>query len=275
MLPPSFARFRSTLCIPAVLLATAFSPTIFATPLPAVAAVETKEADVDFVPTPMAAVRRMLEMAQVGPDDHVVDLGSGDGRILITAAVERGVQSAIGIELDPWLTQFATEKAEAAGVGDHIRFVQGDLFNFDFSEAEVLTMFLLPKLNLQLRPYILERLEPGTRVVSHAFDMGDWAPDQQDQIHLRPVFLWIVPAQVAGVWTVSHADAPPLRLSLEQKFQRVVGRASRDGTELSISDVTLTGREIRFSIQGREYAGRADGNTIQATGDGNWSATRQ
>lgn len=233
----------------------------------------TPELDVDYVPTPMPTVRRMLEMANAGPKDHLVDLGSGDGRILITAARERGVRSAIGIELDPWLVQYATSEAMRAGVSDRVKFIEADLFEVEFANADVVTMYLLPNLNLQLRPYLLARLSPGTRIVSHSFDMGEWQPDAQDVLFTKPVYLWIVPAQVAGTWNVElNREGPPIVLTLKQNFQRIEGQASYNNKPLKVSELELNGRNIRFRIDNDVFEGRVDGRTMQSTGALDWFA---
>lgn len=234
------------------------------------------ELDVDYVPTPMPSVRRMLELAQAGPDDHVVDLGSGDGRMLITAVLERGVRSAIGVELDPWLVGFANARAASLGVTDRIKFVRGDIFETEFANADVVTMYLLPNLNLRLRPYLLERLTPGTRIVSHSFDMGEWTPDAQDVLFGRGVYLWVVPARVHGEWLIErHHDEPPIRVSFEQSFQHVSGRATREDLELAMSEVELEGERIQFSIDGVDYAGIVERDTIRPLEGLPWIATRQ
>jgi len=153
---------------------------------------------VHYVPTPQAVVDKMLEIAEVGKDDYVVDLGSGDGRIPITAAKKYGI-SAMGVDLDPQRIAEAKANAVNARVQDKVEFLQQDLYKTDFSKATVLTMYLLPSINKNLRPRILSELKPGTRVVSHAFDMGDWTPDKTVQVEGRTVYLWIVPERDAKV----------------------------------------------------------------------------
>lgn len=232
--------------------------------------------DVDYVPTPMPTVRRMLELAGVDRDDHLVDLGSGDGRILITAARKYGVRSAVGIEIDPWLVEWARARALDAGVGDRVKFVTADLFETDFANADVVTMYLLPQLNLQLRPYLLTRLSPGTRIVSHSFDMGDWEPDARDRLYDRDIFMWIVPAQVAGTWEIElNRDGPPLLLRLRQQFQYVEASASLGGKALQVDDLRLSGRDIAFRIGEEVFKGRVEGQTMQSTGTLPWFATLQ
>lgn len=234
----------------------------------------TPELDVDYVPTPMPAVRRMLEMGQVGRDDYVVDLGSGDGRILITAARKHDVRSALGIELDPWLVEYATAQAHEAGVADRVSFIEGDIFEADFADADVVTMYLLPQLNLELRPYLLSNMAPGTRIVSHSFDMGEWQPDEQDSVFNRGVYLWIIPAQVAGTWEIRlDADTPPILLTLTQEFQQLSGQAKQSGKPLKLGELSLRGPEISFRLNGKDYAGIVKGSTIESAGEREWFAT--
>ena len=150
--------------------------------------------DVIFVPTPNEVVDKMLEMAKVTAKDVVYDLGCGDGRIVITAAQKYGVR-AVGIDIDPQRILEATANAKAAKVTDKVRFIEGDLFDADISEATVVTLYLLTRLNEKLKPKLLKDLKPGTRVVSHAFDMGDWAPEQKAQVNSSTVYLWRIPAR--------------------------------------------------------------------------------
>jgi SAM-dependent methyltransferase len=151
--------------------------------------------DVPYVPTPEAVVQRMLELGEVGPDDVIYDLGSGDGRIVITAAEQYGSRG-VGIDIDPQRIQEANTNAQAAGVTNRVEFRQQDLFQADFSEATVVTLYLLPEVNLRLRPQLLEQLQPGTRIVSHAFDMGDWEPEQVEEVDGRTIYVWTVPEEV-------------------------------------------------------------------------------
>jgi len=151
--------------------------------------------DVIYVPTPPEVVQAMLKAAKVGAGDVVYDLGCGDGRIVITAVKDFGAARGVGIDIDPQRIKEATENLHAAGVGDRVRFLNQDLFETNFSEASVVTLYLLPSLNLKLRPKLLKELKPGTRIVSHAFDMGDWKPEQELDVDGRTVYLWIVPKQ--------------------------------------------------------------------------------
>jgi predicted RNA methylase len=152
----------------------------------------TREPDVVYVPTPPEVVEEMLQLANVKSNDLVYDLGSGDGRIVIAAAQKRGARG-IGIDIDPERIQEANENARKAGVSDRVQFRQQDLFETDFSNATVVTLYLLPELNVKLRPKLLSQLKPGTRIVSHAFDMGDWKPDKVVQVGDRTVYYWVVP----------------------------------------------------------------------------------
>ncbi len=150
--------------------------------------------DVPFVPTPDEVVEKMLEVAKVGKNDVLYDLGSGDGRIPITAAKKYGTRG-VGIDIDPQRIKEANENAKQAGVTDKVKFVQQDLFTTDFSDATVVTLYLLPDINLRLRPKLLKDLKPGTRIVSHSFDMGDWKPKQTLSVNGRTVYYWVIPAK--------------------------------------------------------------------------------
>lgn len=218
--------------------------------------------DVHYVPTPHEVVQRMLEMAEVRPDDYVVDLGSGDGRIVIAAVRDWNVRSALGIDLDPERIVEARENAREAGVADRAIFEQGNIFEKDFSDATVLTMYLLGSINQRLQPVILERMAPGTRVVSHAFDMGEWEADQYDSLNGRNVYLWIVPARVGGHWQLRTSNGNEMAVSLSQTFQKIEGRAVGGGASMALSDATLRGAEIEFSIGADRYAGKVEGDTI-------------
>ena len=218
--------------------------------------------DVPYVPTPNEAVYRMLELAEVQADDYVIDLGSGDGRIVIAAARDWGVKRALGIEIDPERIAEANEGAKEAGVEDRVRFERGNLYEIDFSEVDVLTMYLLPSINLDLRPIILETLRPGTRVVSHAFDMGDWRPDRYIQVQGRYVYYWVVPARVEGTWEVMHTDGSSFSVEIKQTYQRIEGIALIEGRPRPLMFADLHGDTIRFSLENRHYAGQVDGERI-------------
>ena len=162
------------------------------------AAAQERKPDVHYVPTPEEVVAEMLKLANVGKDDVIYDLGCGDGRIVITAAQKYGARG-VGIDIDPERIKESNENARKAGVTDRVKFLQQDLFTTDFREATVVTLYLLPALNLKLRPKLLSELKPGTRIVSHAFDMGDWKPEKvvnvpSDVDQERTVYFWVVPA---------------------------------------------------------------------------------
>jgi hypothetical protein len=227
--------------------------------------------DVVWVPTPQALVDKMLDMAKLTPQDFVMDLGSGDGRTVITAA-KRGSR-AMGIEYNPDMVSLAKKNATAAGVTDKASFAQADLFATDFSKAQVITMFLLPSINMKLRPTILN-MRPGTRVVSNTFTMEDWQPDQVETITECTSWctanLWIVPAKVEGTWTLPQGS-----LTLTQTFQMVSGTLG----STAISDGKLRGDEITFKVGNATYTGRVQGNNMKGSiaggSGGSWSATRR
>jgi SAM-dependent methyltransferase len=233
--------------------------------------------DVVWVPTEQALTNKMLDLAKVTPQDFVIDLGSGDGRIVVTAA-RRGAR-ALGIEYNADLVTLSKQNAIKAGVVDKAQFVEADLFESDFSQATVITMFLLPDINLKLRPKILD-LKPGTRVVSNSFDMAEWNPDQT--VHVKQeegcnnsfckAYLWIVPAKVEGAWSL-----PEGRVSIVQRFQRIFGEVNLKGKILPVANGKLNGDHIAFTIGNQHYTGRVNGNkmegTVKAAGKtSNWSA---
>lgn len=220
--------------------------------------------DVPYVPTPDSAVYRMLEMAEVQPDDYVIDLGSGDGRIVVAAARDWGVKKAMGVDIDPERIAEANDNARKAGVEDRVSFVRGNLYEMDFSDVDVLTMYLLPSINLDLRPVILEKLRPGTRVVSHSFDMGGWRPDEYHMVQGRYIYKWVVPARVEGNWRVERADGEHFNVEFQQEFQRVEGMSEIEGRPRPVEFVDVRGPVIRFSLGSEHYTGRVDGDTITA-----------
>jgi len=226
------------------------------------------EKDVPFVPTPETVVDEMLSMAKVGPNDTVIDLGSGDGRIVIAAA-KRGAR-AIGIDIDPERIKEANENAKENGVQDKVQFIRQNLFDADLKPATVLSMYLLPSVNMKLRPKILSDLKPGTRVVSHAFDMGDWKPDQQQE----QVYLWIVPANVSGNWKFESQGqkGAPSALDLSQKFQMVSGKISVDGTAYQIRNAKLDGKRLQFTA---DLAGASQKYSFDVNGDSLQGQTNQ
>jgi hypothetical protein len=226
--------------------------------------------DVVWVPTSQALVDKMLDMAKVTPQDFVMDLGSGDGRTVITAA-KRGSR-ALGIEYNPDMVELSRKNAAAAGVSQRATFEKADLFETDFSKAQVITMFLLPSINMKLRPQLLD-LKPGTRIVSNSFTMEDWEADETETItgdcsNWCTALLWIVPAKVEGTWQLGTQ-----RLTLNQKFQTVSGTLGSQ----AISEGRLRGDEITFTVGNQKYSGRVDGNMIKGTiaGGSAFSATRK
>ena len=200
--------------------------------------------DVPYVPTPQEVVDRMLDMAKLTKDDFHMDLGSGDGRIAVTAA-KRGARS-IGIDLNPTRIAEANENAQKAGVTDRVTFVLGNLFEQDISKANVLTMYLLQGVNLQLRPKILSDLRPGSRVVSHAFSMNDWEPDEHVNLNGRNLYLWIVPGKADGTWQ-AESGGRKFAVTLKQAFQKLTGTATVDGKSIPVTG-RLIGNGIELSL---------------------------
>lgn len=229
--------------------------------------------DVVWVPTAQALVDKMLEMAKATPQDFVVDLGSGDGRTVITAA-RRGIR-AHGIEYNPDLVELSKLRAAEAGVSNLATFERADIFQSDFSKATVVTLFLLQSLNERLRPTLLN-MKPGTRVVSNTFTMGDWRADETASVgganctSWCTALLWIVPAKVEGVWQLGNQE-----LRLTQSYQMLSGTLG----QTAIADARLNGADIVFTAGGVRYAGTIDGKTMKGTrsgsASGNWSATQK
>jgi len=231
--------------------------------------------DVVWVPTQQELVDRMLEMAKVTPEDYVIDLGSGDGRTVITAA-KLGAQ-ALGIEYNPDMVELSNRNAAQAGVGDKATFIKADLFESDFSRATVITMFLLPDINLRLRPKLLN-LKPGTRIVSNSFTMQDWEADatvrlDENCMSWCTAYMWIIPAKVEGIWHLADGE-----LSIKEQFQKISGTLSSGGQETGISG-KVNGNTVTFTAGKIEYSGELEGDTIAGTaksdaGNSSWRATR-
>ena len=229
--------------------------------------------DVIWVPTPQELVDKMLDMAKVTEKDYVIDLGSGDGRTVITAA-KRGAK-ALGIEYNPEMVELSKRNAAKEGVSDKASFVKADLFESDLSQAQVITMFLLPDINIRLRPKILN-LKPGTRIVSNTFTMGDWSADETATVKdgcasYCTAHLWIVPAKVEGTWRMPQGE-----LALKQTYQVVTGTLNSGNNTTSIAKGKLNGDQITFSAGGTEYSGRVSGNSIEGSSKpgSSWKATR-
>jgi len=239
--------------------------------------------DVIWVPTPDEVVDRMLTMAQVGPNDFHMDLGSGDGKIVIAAA-KRGAK-ALGIEYNPDMVKLAQDNASKAGVSDKASFRKADIFQTDFSQATVITLYLLPALNMRLRPQLLA-MKPGTRVVSHSFTMEDWEADEISTMDGRRAYFWVVPANVMGTWALDAGGAKT-ELNLEQTFQKINGTVSVGATvQGGLREARLRGPQIAFAYvddkgMRREFAGTVNGRQMSGTfrddkgASGNWSAAKK
>src|SRR5262252_7684829 len=243
--------------------------------------------DVVWVPTPDEVVERMLTMAQTKPEDFVVDLGAGDGKIAIAAAKKFGAKS-MGVEYNPDMVAFAQKNAQAAGVTGKAQIVHGDIFATDFTQATVLTMYLLPSLNMRLRPQILA-MRPGTRVVTHAFNMEDWEPDESSDVDGRRVYFWVVPANVAGRWTLEttgSGSGDKVSINFEQRFQRIEGVAYLGPVIAGLREPRLSGFRISFAYVDakgvrRDFSGRVSGSTMEGSfradggQEGRWSASKK
>ncbi len=249
-------------------------PTVYALALvasltaSAVYAQQEPRLDVIYVPTPQQVVDRMLQLADVKQGDYMIDFGCGDGRMVVTAA-KLGARG-YGVDINPQRIKEANENAAKAGVTDKVEFKIANLFEEDLSKANVMAMYLLTDINLRLRPKILDTMKPGSRIVSHAFDMGDWKPEVHENVDGRNVYFWIVPAKVNGTWQVEGANK--MKVTLDQKYQFFTGKAELDGGKtMDITDGKLKGNEISFKIGGQTYTGKVDGNTISGA---NWKASK-
>ena len=232
--------------------------------------------DVVWVPTPGELVDVMLKMAKVTSGDFVIDLGSGDGRTVIAAA-KTGAR-AIGIEYNPDMVELSKRNAGQEGVGDKTEFIETDLYEYDLSKATVITMFLLPEINLKLRPRLLE-LKPGTRIVSNTFTMGEWEADfevttDENWNSWNTALMWVVPAKVEGTWQLENNQ-----LLINQEFQMIYGYFVNNGKEIPVTDGRLSGNEITFKIKGDLYTGIVEGNKMSGTvtnesSKSDWTATK-
>lgn len=232
--------------------------------------------DVVWVPTPPVLVEKMLDMARVTPRDYVMDLGSGDGRNVIAAA-RRGAR-ALGVEFNPDMVELSRRIAAKEGVSDNATFVQGDMYEADISQATVLALFLLTEnLNTLVSKFL--NLNPGSRIVVNGFEIDDWKADETGRADGEcgswcTAYLYIVPARVAGTWHL-----PPGRLALEQKFQEITGTLSSGGTSAPITNGRLRGNRISFTVNGTDYAGHVDGDTmsgdLKGSATGDWRAVRK
>lgn len=250
-----------------------------------------QDLDVPYVPTPQPVVERMLDMVDVQPSDYVIDLGSGDGRIVIAAA-KRGA-SGHGIDLDPDRISEARENAQKQGVDNQIMFMEQNIFNTDFSKASIITMYLLPSVNKKLRPELLSKLEPGTKIVSHSFDMGEWKADKQQVVDIEgrsrthDIYYWVIPAKVDGSWSFS-ADGKNFTMDVSQQFQEVdVDLSDGNGNTYRIQKAQLQGKRmtvratngsINYIFSGHIEDGQISGMMQKHNSDNKtfnqWSATK-
>jgi hypothetical protein len=243
--------------------------------------------DVIWVPTPDEVVERMLTMAQVTPQDFVMDLGAGDGKIAIAAAKKFGAR-AIGIEYNPDMVKHANANAQAAGVAGSGRgqatIRHGDIFQTDFTQATVITLYLLPALNMKLRPQLLA-MRPGTRVVSHSFTMEDWEADEVSSVDGRRAYFWLVPANVNGSWTL-EAGSQRMEMAFEQTFQKISGTVNLPPIQAGLREARLRGAAIQFAYVGpdrvrRDFSGRLTGSKMEGTfrdekgAEGKWTAAKK
>jgi hypothetical protein len=243
--------------------------------------------DVIWVPTPDDVVERMLTMAQTGPNDIHFDLGAGDGKIAIAAAKKFGAR-ATGIEYNPDMAKHANANAQAAGVAGvgpgKATIRQGDIFATDFSSATVITLYLLPALNMKLRPTLLQ-MRPGTRVVSHSFTMEDWEPDEVSSMDGRRAYFWVVPANVMGAWQL-EAGSQKSEISIDQTFQKISGSVKLGTTLGGLREARLSGPNIAFAYVDaagarRDFSGRVSGGRMEGSfrddkgAEGRWSATKK
>jgi 2-polyprenyl-3-methyl-5-hydroxy-6-metoxy-1,4-benzoquinol methylase len=232
--------------------------------------------DVIWVPTPEGLIDKMLTTAKVSSQDKVFDLGAGDGIIAITAARKYGAQS-VGIEYNPDMAQFARRKVAEAGMTDKVKIITGDIFQEDFSSATVVTLYLMPHLNIKLRPILL-KMKPGTRVVSHAFNMGEWEPDERISDQHARAYFWVVPAQIEGSWVMSGLEGGPMRLNLSQSFQQIGGTLNRGVQSFALLGARLSGDELKFQFvtpdkKVNTFSGRVEGQRLTGSVDSDYKQT--
>jgi SAM-dependent methyltransferase len=239
--------------------------------LPLLAGFAEPEYDVPYVPTPPELGEKMLDLAQVTASDFLIDLGCGDGRIALAAA-RRGAR-ALGVDIDPERIQQAVAAARFAQMESRVVFRRQDLFRTSIYEASVIALYLLPAINLALRPRLLTELRPGSRVVSHAFRMGDWQPDGEEELDGRHIFLWIVPAIAGGSWSLTDADGSTSVLEIEQRFQEVTGTLIGTGGALELQRGALRGTRLSFTAGGRTWTGIVGDASIAGEGAA-WTARR-
>ena len=239
--------------------------------MPLLGAAAEPEYDVPYVPTPPELVERMLDLAGVGAEDYLIDLGCGDGRIALAAA-RRGAR-ALGVDIDPLRIQSANLALGLANLRPgQVRFRRQDLFATPIREASVIALYLLPSINLQLRPRLLTELRPGARIVSHAFHMGEWRAEAEQVHDGRRIFLWRVPAVAGGRWTLTEADGTAWALDLDQRFQDVAGTMRAGGREVAVEGA-LAGTALAFTAGARRFEGVVGDAAIEGAG-GAWRAQR-
>jgi hypothetical protein len=267
-----------SLALLAALAACAFQGGGIAPFSPAPAAPAEIDLDVPYVPTPRPVVAAMLDLAELSPSDYLIDLGSGDGRIVVAAA-QRGAR-ALGVDIDPARVSEGYAAAQLAGVQERTSFRRQDIFDTPLREATVVTAYLLPAINMRLRPRLLTELRPGTRVVTHAFNIGEWQPDAHRVVDGRNIYLWIVPAVVGGEWTFSDGGAP-MALNIDQRFQNASGTLAGGGRTVPLRNVALRGNRFAFTVdilgEARTYRGLVQDNMIvpdPAAGAATWRIRR-
>lgn len=240
-------------------------------------AVAQPKLDIHFVPTPHDVVKRMLELAEVGPNDIHYDLGSGDGRIAIAAVKDFKAKKGVGIDLDPQRIKEGNENKAKAGVGDQVTFREQNIFETDLSEATTVSMYLLTSINIRMRPKLLAELKPGTRIVTHAFNMGEWKPEHNESVNGYQVYLFVVPAKVDGKWELSEGERK-ISLDLKGEFTEFTGTATVNGKSAEIKDGKIKGAKIEFTVNvdGKpvKYEGTVDGDSITGTGATKWTAKK-
>ena len=236
-----------------------------------------KKLDIFFVPTQHHVVKRMLELAEVGPNDVHYDLGSGDGRIVIAAVKDFKAKKGVGIDLDPQRIKEANENKGKAGLGDNVTFREQNIFETDLSEASTVSMYLLTSINIRMRPKLLKELKPGTRIVTHAFNMGEWKEEHSESVEGYQVYLFIVPASVTGKWEVSEGERK-ISLDLKSEFTELSGTATVNGKSATLKDGKITGTKVQFTIDvdGKpvKYEGNVDGGAMTGFGAAKWSAKK-
>jgi SAM-dependent methyltransferase len=230
--------------------------------------------DVPYAATPYEMADEMVRLADVRSNDMVYDLGCGDGRLVIAAVKKAGCRG-VGIDIDPDRIKESRANARIAGLEDRIRFVEQNFFESDVREATVMLIYLFPDVNIRLRAKFLSEMKPGSRLVSHAFDMGDWKPDNSASIRAQRVYYWVIPANATGTWTWRSSDGrrSAFTLKLEQRYQQIRGTLIQEGHPSTLADAKLTGDRITFRIEqdvsgrkiAREFTGTISGNSITGT----------